>query len=363
MGEFVKLKGSNLEKIRDVNPRLVSYNVEMTEVTGGTFWKAYTDAQIDGTEQVPPPDFSKGGNPLAAMHQWYDPIDTTNPRLRKLAKELGSCWVRVSGTWATKTYYDFADEYPAGTAPEGYQNVLKKEQWINLLDFVKAVDGKLKISVANCDGLHTHDEPWNPSQAKLIFDLSKEYGVPVEAVEFVNEPNMLQNTGFPKDYTAADFRRDQDIFHKWVRENYPECLIVGPSDTDPMAMQIDPDGKPYREDADGGASAGIAEALPYCTTADLLDGCTEKLDVFSYHYYNGISERGAAMGGCWKADKALTEEYLKVAGVCARHYATVRDKYVPGGQIWVTESGDAGCGGTTWASTYLDVPRTLNEFG
>lgn len=35
-------------------------------------------------------------------------------------------------------------------------------------------------------------------------DLSKEYGVPVEAVEFVNEPNMLANTGFPKDYTAAD---------------------------------------------------------------------------------------------------------------------------------------------------------------
>ena len=192
------------------------------------------------------------------MHQWYDPIDTTNPRLIKLAKELGSCWVRVSGTWATKTYYDFADEYPAGSAPEGYQNVLKKEQWINLLNFVKSVNGRLKISVANCDGLHTHDEPWNPSQAKLIFDLSREHGVPIEAVEFVNEPNMLQNTGFPKDYTAADFRRDQDIFHKWVRENYPECIIVGPSDTDPMAMQVDPDGNPYNAGTEGGA--GIADA-------------------------------------------------------------------------------------------------------
>ena len=365
MGEIVKLSNANLDKIRDVNPRLVSYNVEMTEVTGGTFWKAYTDAQIDGTEQVPPPDFSKGGNPLAAMHQWYDPIDTTNPRLRKLAKELGSCWVRVSGTWATKTYYDFADEYPAGTAPEGYQNVLKKEQWINLLDFVKAVDGKLKISVANCDGLHTHDEPWNPSQAKLIFDLSREYGVPVEAVEFVNEPNMLQNTGFPKDYTAADFRRDQDIFHKWVRENYPECAIVGPSDTDPMAMQVDPDGKPYNENADSGASAGIAEALPYCTTADLLDGCTEKLDVFSYHYYNGVSERMAAMmpSAFTPAEGAMSEEYLGMAGFCASCFALYRDKYCPGGEMWVTESGDAGAGGHTWASTYIEVPRTLNEIG
>ena len=361
MAKTVQLAANGQKELRTMNPRLVSYNVEMTEVTGGTFWRAYTDAQIDGTEPVPPPDFSKG---MAAMHQWYDPIDTTNPRLIKLAKELGSCWVRVSGTWATKTYYDFEDKYPAGTAPEGYQNVLKKQQWINLLNFVKAVNGKLKISVANCDGLHAADEPWNPSQAELIFALSKEHGVPVEAVEFVNEPNMISTTGLPKGYTPADFRRDQDLFHKWVRENYPECLIVGPSDTDPNAMTHDPDGNPY-PGAENAATAGIAAALPYCSTGELLDGCTEKLDVFSYHYYNGVSERMAAMmpSAFTPAEGAMSEEYLGAAGLTARCFAPYRDKYCPGGEMWVTESGDAGAGGHTWASTYLEVPRTLNEFG
>ena len=58
MAEFIKLDPSALVKLRTVNPRRISYNVEMTEVTGGTFWKAYTEAQVDGTEQVPPPDFS-----------------------------------------------------------------------------------------------------------------------------------------------------------------------------------------------------------------------------------------------------------------------------------------------------------------
>ena len=364
MAESVKLKLEGLNALRTVNPRLISYNVEMTEVTGGTFWKAYTDAQIDGTEQVPPPDFSKG---MGAMHQWYDPIDTTNPRLIKLAQALGSCWVRVSGTWATKTYYDFADEYPAGTAPAGYQNVLKKQQWLNLLDFVKAVGGKLKISVANCDGLHSHDEPWNPSQAAQIFALSKEHGVPIEAVEFVNEPNMLQVTGFPKDYTAADFRRDQDIFHKWVRENYPECLIVGPSDTDPGAMSVDAWGNPHPWASNFGGmdTAGIAAVMAYCSTADLMDGCTEKLDVFSYHYYNGVSERMAAMmpSAFTPAEGAMSEAYLGAAGLSARCFSSYRDKYCPGGEMWVTESGDAGAGGHTWASTYLEVPRTLNEIG
>ena len=359
MAQFVKLQNSGLEKIREMNPRLISYNVEMTEVTGGTFWKAYTDAQVDGTEQVPPPDFSKG---VAAMHQWYDPIDTTNPRLIKLAKALGSCWVRVSGTWATRTYYDFD-----GTGmPEGYNNHLRKEQWINLCNFVKAVNGKLKISVANCDGLHSHDEPWHPEQAEKIFALSKELGCPIEAVEFVNEPNMLKNTGFPKDYTAADFRRDQDIFHKWVRENYPECLIVGPSDTDPGAMAKDAWGNPHPWTSEGGLdTAGIAAVMAYCSTADLMDGCTEKLDVFSYHYYNGVSERMAAMmpSAFTPAEGAMSEAYLGAAAHTGRCFSSYRDKYCPGGEMWVTESGDAGAGGHTWASTYLEVPRTLNEIG
>ena len=360
MAQIVKLRAEGLNALREMNERLISYNVEMTEVTGGTFWKAYTDAQVDGTEQVPPPDLSKS---VAAMHQWYDPIDTTNPRLIKLAKALGSCWVRVSGTWATRTYYDFDET----GLPEGYFNHLHKDQWINLLNFVKAVDGKLKISVANCDGLHAHDEPWHPEQAEKIFALSKAHGVPIEAVEFVNEPNMLTVTGFPKDYTAADFRRDQDIFHKWVRENYPECLIVGPSDTDPGAMSVDAWGNPHpwAQKAGGMDTAGIAAVMAYCSTADLMDGCTEKLDVFSYHYYNGVSERMAAMmpSAFTPAEGAMSEAYLGAAGHTARCFSSYRDKYCPGGEMWVTESGDAGAGGHTWASTYLEVPRTLNEIG
>ena len=99
------------------------------------------------------------------------------------------------------------------------------------------------------------------------------------------------------------------------------------------------------------------------TTEDLLGEYKNPCDVFSYHYYNGVSERGAAMGGHWPYQAILTEQYMGVAAHCARQYVPKRDKYVPGGQMWVTESGDAGCGGNTWASTYADVPRTLNELG
>ena len=350
MAEFVQLNPAKLTRLRHIDDRLVSYNVEMTEVTGGTFWKAYTDAQIDGTEPFPViKDWSNMGN----LQQWYDPIDTTNPRLIKLAKDLGPAWVRVSGTWANKTYYDFDNKYE-GKVPEGFQNVLTKQQWLNLLDFVKAIGAKLLVSIANCPGIHSADEPMPFQQADLLFKTSKEYGVPISAAEFTNEPNLIALSGLPKGYTAADHARDHDLFGAWLRENYPECLFVGPctvGDIDMFGMGND------------GAGGGMAAGFEMVTTEQLLGDYNSPMDVFSYHYYNGVSERGAAMGGHWPFEACLTEQYLAIAGSCARQYTARRDRYVPGGQMWVTESGDAGCGGNTWGSTYADVPRTLNELG
>lgn len=359
MSQSIKLAPDKLKKLRDINPRLMSYNVEFAEVTGGTFWKAYTPGQVAGTEEFHVEASSEG---IAAMYndlmQVYPPIDLYNEKLRKLARDLGPAWVRVSGTWATKTYYDF-DGSTGGKAPEGYLNVLTKEQWIGVLDFVKAIGAKLIVSVANCPGLHSAEEPWNPSEAEKLFSLSREYGVPIDAAEFANEPNMMEDTGFPKGYTPADYRRDQDLFFKWVRANYPECILVGPSTTGGDNISF---GK-----GDLGQKAGGIEqiALQTCDCADLMDGTEEPLDVFSYHYYNGVSERLASVmpSGHWLAEEANSEPYLDTALKYARTYVPMRDKYCPGGEMWVTESGDAGGGGDTWASTYLDVLRTLNELG
>ena len=64
----IKLEIGNLEVLRTVNPRMMSYNVEMTEVTGGTFWKAYTPEQIAGTEEFPPHQgHARDGKPDAVV--------------------------------------------------------------------------------------------------------------------------------------------------------------------------------------------------------------------------------------------------------------------------------------------------------
>ncbi|MCD8126866.1 MAG: hypothetical protein LUD82_05165 [Clostridiales bacterium] len=285
MAEFVKLSPDTLQALREGNPMMMSYNVEFAEVTGGTFWKAYTPGQVAGTEEFYVEPSNEG---IAALYkdlmQVYPPIDLYNEKLRALARELGTAWVRVSGTWSTKTYYDF-DGTTNGKVPEGYLNVLTKEQWIGVLDFVKAIGGKLMISMSNCPGLHSAHDPWPSTEAEKIFGLSAEYGVPIEAVEFTNEPNMMEDTGFPAGYTAADYRRDQDLFFKWLKENYPNCIKVGPSDTGGANVS-------FGKTSGGGVEQIVSET---CTCDELMDGTTEPLDVFSYHYYNGLSERLASL--------------------------------------------------------------------
>lgn len=108
MAEFIKLSPDTLRQLRTVDERLVSYNVEMTEVTGGTFWKAYSLEEIAGTKPFEGPVGSLANHTaMAALMQFYPPIDLKSEKLRKLAKDIGPAWVRVSGTWSTKTYYDF----------------------------------------------------------------------------------------------------------------------------------------------------------------------------------------------------------------------------------------------------------------
>ena len=58
---------------------------------------------------------------------------------------------------------------------------------------------------------------------------------------------------------------------------------------------------------------------------------------------------------------ALSQEWLSRADQIEAFYADLRDKYVPGKPIWLTETADAACGGNPWASTFLDTFRYLDQ--
>ena len=345
------------------DPRLVSYNIEMAEVTGGTFWKPFTPAQIAGADGFPAPEPPADGSApdLASLLSASSglmaerpPIDLSNPKLRALARALGPSWVRVSGSWATGAYFDFNDS-TGGVPPEGYRAVLTRAQWAGVLDFVRAVEGRLLISFAVVPGLGNAacrrlggTGAWDPSQVRRLLNTAAHAGAPVGAVEFANEPNIsFLGTG----YDLRAYLQDQDAFYRFMRIEFPRVLIAGPCGAmDP----VDPD-HPVT-----GPLAGAAGSIP--TSREIAEGASEKPDVYSYHIYAGMSERGAALGGHhWPAGEAASDEVLDVAEKARRHHEPIRDAWCPKAPLWVTESGDANCGGNTWGSTFLDVFRTADE--
>ena len=78
-----------LNTIRQIDPRLMSYNIEMTEITGGTFWKAYTPGQIKGIEEF---HFSGDLTDFTStkdLMQYYPPINLYDEKLRAYTKKIG----------------------------------------------------------------------------------------------------------------------------------------------------------------------------------------------------------------------------------------------------------------------------------
>jgi len=88
-------------------------------------------------------------------------------------------------------------------------------------------------------------------------------------------------------------------------------------------------------------------------------------DAFSYHFYGAVSKRCAAMGssGTTTPEAALSDEWLSATDKVEAFYAELRDRFVPGKPIWLTETGESACGGDPWASTFLDSFRYLNQLG
>lgn len=345
MGLTITLEPRKLTKIREIDPRVQSYNVEMTELTGGTFWKPYTPEQVAGTEEFPVADnMQEMMKIMQSMQEKLPEINLYDEKIRTLAKAFGPVIIRISGSWATRTYYDL-DNHTNGVVPEGFEFVLTKEQWQGALDFVKAVNGQILVSVANCTGVHENGiGAWTPDQAKVLWDYTKAQGMSIDYAEFMNEPNMLQGMMLPEGYSVEDFGRDHDLFAAWLKENHPETKLVGPCSAD----------------SPRGAVAGGFGAL-LLHTDDLLGACKIMPDIFSYHSYNGISERGQMFGQHYSPDVITTSEYLNVTMEALEYHRTIRDKFTPGAPMWVTESADAACGGNTWAPTFVESLRYVNE--
>ena len=330
---------ARMPRIATVDRRFASYNIEMAEVTGGNFWKPYhSQSSASAKAKQPLQSASTPAGMDPDMYEYRQPIDLSNPRLRKLAIALGPAYVRVSGTWANSVF--FADSgNPPVKAPAGYDGVLTQKEWKGVVDFVAAVNGELVTSFATSVGTRNAQGVWTPKEASVWLAYTKSIAGWLAAAEFMNEPTYATMGGAPKGYNAADYDRDIAVFGPWLKQNSPGTVFLGPGSV-----------------GEGPFAIAMSEMLP---TENLLRASGPVFDIFSYHLYAAASQRCASIGGKVQttAAAALSDEWLSRPHKIDEYYASLRDRFEPGKPLWITETADAACGGNPWASTFLDTFR------
>ncbi|WP_297099992.1 hypothetical protein [uncultured Draconibacterium sp.] len=320
---------ANLKQVAEVEERYQSVNVEMCEVVGGDFWIPY---ELVDAEKVKAEGF-------AALKRTIPAVNLYDKKLRTLAAALGPMYIRVSGTWANTTYFQDNDEPKLETAPDGYENVLTRAEWKGVIDFCKATNSKLVTSFAISDGIRDEDGNWTPVQIEPLINFTKSLGGEIYAAEMFNEPSHAGHGGAPEGYDAAWYARDFELFNDFVDSAYPEMKILGPGST-----------------GEGGLIPGGT-----ISTDDIMTATPNpEFQVFTYHYYGGVSQR--CRGGL-TPENALTKDWLSKTELGLKYYENARNKYQPNAPIWLTETAEAACGGNPWAATYVDCFRYLEQLG
>jgi heparanase 1 len=234
------------------------------------------------------------------------------------------------------------------TPPAGFGGVLTRAQWKGVVDFASVADADIVTSFAFSPGTRDAEGNWTPAQASSFLAYTKSVGGRIAAAEFMNEPTAAAMGGGPKGYDVAAYARDVAAFKPFLRKASPGTIFLGP----------------------GGVGEGGSMALPAAMgtmlgTEDLLKATGPVFDAMSYHFYGGVSSRCAKMipEAVVTEDSALSDAWLAKTEMVEKYYAGLRDKYLSGKPIWVTETADAACGGNKWASAFVDTFRYLNQLG
>lgn len=339
---------ASMPRLGTVDERFQSYNVEMLEVTGGRFWRPY--GEINKTPKAQTSAQKPGATPTGmdpSLYQYRPPIDLSQPRLRKLAAALGPAYVRVSGTWANATYFQDSDRPVPKTPPKGFNGVLTRPQWKGVVDFAHAVNAQIVTSFATGPGTRDARGVWTPAQARPFLAYTQSIGGSIAAAEFMNEPNIAAMGGAPKGYDAAAYGRDVAVFRSFIKQAAPDLVFLGPGSV-----------------GEGGVLP-MSPNMGLLPSEDLLKATGPAFDVFSYHLYAAVSKRCVSLGPAAQttAAAALSEEWLSRPDKIDTFYAGLRDRFVPGKPLWITETADAACGGNPWGSTFLDTFRYLDQLG
>jgi len=307
-GADVVVPAATAEVVATTDERFQSFNLEMASVLGGTFWAPFDDPSGEAMSAHPPIELDE--------------------RLVNLTKRLSPNYLRVSGSWANQIYFDDSED-PRTEPPDGFKAVLTAERWEEVNRFAADLGNRIVTSFSVSPGTRDADGRWTTEQAERFLRFTVDHDLPVDAAEFINEPNVQATTG--GQYTAEGFARDFRTLMELRDRVAPKLRLLGPGAAEPahdMPKAVD---DPNSEQLLG-------------ATGDLFDG-------YSYHFYSGMSSRCPGLPQI-PVDRLMEREVLAIPLRGIQRSKELRDRYLPGKEIWLTETATAACGGDPTASKF-----------
>ncbi len=292
--------------IARVDPRYLSYSIDISVVAGGFWWEGSSDIRKGlGTLRVPPLDLSPG-------------------KLDLFVQALGPAYLRVGGSEADKVHYFDAPE------DEPHSLVLTRKMWDELHAFIQRNDLKFSFTIKYGLFKRSQHGDWNGSELEKLLQYSREHQYHIDVCELGNELNAYWAFhGLTSQPRARKLAVDYLTFRKTIAGFLPDAKIIGPGSA--FWPKLGETIRPF---------SNITRR--FLETSRELDS---PIDIIDWHYYPFQSERSPIRTRKATLPRMLKPKALNDFSRYAQQMRLWRDEFFPDAEMWTGETGSAQCGG------------------
>ncbi|KAK7080635.1 hypothetical protein SK128_002593 [Halocaridina rubra] len=204
---------------------------------------------------------------------------------------------------------------------------ITQADWRNITEFVEAVNMILLFDLNQFFRVPNGD--WDPSNAKMLLDDANDRDLSI-IWQLGNEPNSY-NYNYGYNFTGERDARDFGQLNDVLRNVFSEALMVGPDITRPKF-------KPQQD-----TQGAVEDEEGYCRDSvqfleEFLSELTVNITALSWHHYY-------LDGHTSTVDDFISLETMDVLTWQIPIVTNLRDQYISGTPVWLTETSSAFGGG------------------
>lgn len=302
----VTVDGSRVH--RRVSRRYLSFALDTSQLVGGDWWDPEARIKERGTGSVP------------AVQ-----VDFDRERLDALVRPLTPAYLRLGGSEADKTFYDLDGRLDE--PPPNHASILTADRWADLMRFVSRHDLELVFTLNAGPSARDSSGAWKPDNAEHLLRHVARRGDEVAVFELGNEANLFWYLFGPTHATSSrQYAEDLALARSLIERHSPNSRLTGQSSAFWPVI-----GEPV--------------SVFFALQKDYLREAAPYLDHVAWHYYPQQSRRCYAASRRAHPARLLEPRNLDEVARYADWNAAWRDRYAPGLNLWMGETGNAQCGG------------------